>query len=47
MLTDFFMIEDAAAVIENMLLAATALGYGSFGMASGSAGKTKPTSIKP
>jgi nitroreductase len=29
MLTDFFMIEDAAAVIENMLLAATALGYGS------------------
>ncbi len=29
MLTDFFMIEDGAAVIENMLLAATALGYGS------------------
>jgi nitroreductase len=29
MLTDFFMIEDAAAAIENMFLAATALGYGS------------------
>jgi len=29
MITDFFMYEDAASVTENMLLAATALGYGS------------------